>query len=206
LKNVPKDKFAWYNAISGDSIVGRSGIGLAGSVQQPKGPGNEWQVDTAMVLVKDGLSHRDFQRGKSMFIASMCGACHTMRGEGGTVGPDLTQLGSRFSYKDMLESIIEPSKTISDQFAATEFFLHDGGTVVGRLMNQDADNYYISQNPFAPQTLRPVPKKDVIRTRLSQISIMSPGLINRLNGEELKDLLAYLKAGGNKQDSIFVKK
>jgi putative heme-binding domain-containing protein len=206
LKKVPKDKFAWYNTISGDSIVARSGMGLAGTVQQPVGPGKEWQVDTAMVLVKDGLSHRDFQRGKSMFIASMCGACHTMRGEGGTVGPDLTQLGSRFSYKDMLESIIEPSKTISDQFAATEFFLHDGTSVVGRLMNQDADNYYISQNPFAPQTLRPVPKKDVIRTRLSQISIMSPGLINRLNGEELKDLLAYLKAGGNQQDSIFVKK
>src|ERR1700735_496400 len=141
-----------------------------------------------------------------MFIASMCSACHTMRGEGGTVGPDLTQLGSRFSYKDMLESIIEPSKTISDQFAATVFFLHDGNTVVGRLMNQDAGNYYISQNPFAPQTLRTVPKKDVIRTRLSETSIMLPGLINRLNAEELKDLLAYLKAGGNKQDSIFVKK
>jgi putative heme-binding domain-containing protein len=206
LKRVPKDKFAWYNTISGDSIVGRSGMGLAGTVQQPKGPGKEWQVDTALVLVKDGLSNRDFDRGKAMFIASMCSACHTMRGEGGTVGPDLTQLGSRFSYKDMLESIIEPSKTISDQFAATVFFLHDGGTVVGRLMNQDADNYYISQNPFAPQTLRPVPKKDVARTRLSEVSIMLPGLINRLNAEELKDLLAYLKAGGNKQDSIFVKK
>ena len=206
LKKVPKDKFAWYNTISGDSIVARSGMGLAGTVQQPVGPGKEWQVDTALVLVKDGLSNRDFNRGRAMFIASMCSACHTMRGEGGTVGPDLTQLGSRFSYKDMLESIIEPSKTISDQFAARELYLHDGTSVVGRLMNQDADNYYISQNPFAPQTLRPVPKKDVIRTRLSEVSIMPPGLINRFNDEELKDLLAYLKAGGNKQDSIFVKK
>jgi hypothetical protein len=86
------------------------------------------------------------------------------------------------------------------------YYLHDGTSIVGRQMNQDADNYYISQNPFAPQTLRPVPKKDVIRTRLSEVSIMPPGLINRLNDEELKDLLAYLKAGGNKQDSIFVKK
>lgn len=206
LKRVPKDKFAWYNTISGDSIVGRSGMGLVGAIQQPVGPGNEWKVDTALVLVKDGLSYRDFQRGKSMFIASMCGACHTMRGEGGTVGPDLTQLGSRFSYKDMLESIIEPSKTISDQFAATEFFLHDGTSVVGRLMSQDAGNYYVSQNPFAPQTLRPVAKNDVVRTRLSEVSIMPPGLINSLNGQELMDLLAYLKAGGNKQDSIFAKK
>jgi hypothetical protein len=33
---------------------------------------------------------------------------------------------------------------------------------------------------------------------------MPPGLINRLNAEELKDLLAFLKAGGNNQDTIFV--
>jgi putative heme-binding domain-containing protein len=205
LKKVPKDKFAYFNTISGDTIIGRSALGLAGTVQQPKGPGQDWVVDTAMVFVKNGLSHRNFDRGRAMFIASMCASCHTMRGEGGTVGPDLTQLGSRFSYRDMLEAIIEPSKTISDQFAATVFFLHDGGSVVGRLMNQDADNYYVSQNPFAPQTLKTVPKKDVARTRLSETSIMPPGLINRLSGEELNDLLAYLKAGGNKQDSIFAK-
>jgi putative heme-binding domain-containing protein len=205
LKKVSKDKFAYFNIISGDTIIGHSALGLAGTVQQPKGPGKDWVVDTAMVFVKNGLSHRNFDRGRGMFIASMCASCHTMRGEGGTVGPDLTQLGSRFSYRDMLEAIIEPSKTISDQFAATVFFLHDGGSVVGRLMNQDADNYYVSQNPFAPQTLKTVPKKDVARTRLSETSIMPPGLINRLSGEELDDLLAYLKAGGNKQDSIFAK-
>jgi putative heme-binding domain-containing protein len=206
LKKIPKNKFAYFNTISGDTIVGRSGVGLAGTVQQPKGPGKEWELDTALVLVKDGLSNRNFKRGKAMFVASMCQSCHTMRGEGGVVGPDLTQLGSRFSYRDMLESIIDPSKTISDQFAATVFFLRDGSSLVGRMMNQDADNYYVSQNPFAPQTLRTVAKKDVLRTRLSETSIMLPGLINRLNGEELKDLLAYLKAGGNKQDSIFAKK
>jgi putative heme-binding domain-containing protein len=205
LKKVPKDKFSYFNTISGDTIVGRSAMGNQGAVQRPKGPGRDWEVDTALVLVKDGLSNRNFERGRSMFIASMCKSCHTMRGEGGTVGPDLTQLGSRFSYRDMLESIIDPSKTISDQFAATVFYLHDGSSIVGRLMNQDADNYYVSQNPFAPQTLRNVSKKDVVRTQLSKTSIMPPYLINSLNGEELKDLLAYLKAGGNKQDSIFAK-
>ena len=205
LKKVPKDRFAYFNTISGDTIVGRSALGLTGTVKQPKGPGRDWEVDTAMVLVKNGLSARNFDRGRAMFSATMCASCHTMRGEGGTVGPDLTQLGSRFSYRDMLESIIKPSKTISDQFAATVFFLHDGDPVVGRLMNQDAGNYYVSQNPFAPQTLKTVPKKDVVRTRLSETSIMPPGLINPLNGEELADLLAYLKAGGNKQDSIFAK-
>ena len=104
-----------------------------------------------------------------------------------------------------MNPLLNRARRSPDQFAATEFFLHDGGSVVGRLMNQDADNYYVSQNPFAPQTLKTDPKKDVARTRLSETSIMPPGLINRLSGEELDDLLAYLKAGGNKQDSIFTK-
>ncbi len=181
-------------------------MGLAANAVQPKGPGKDWEVDTALVLVKDGLHNRNYENGKAMFAASLCITCHNMRGEGGTVGPDLTQLGTRFSYKDMLVAIVDPSKTISDQFAANVFYLKDGSSVVGRLMSQDAEKYSISQNPFAPQTLRDIPKKDVIRTRLSEISVMLPGLINRLNPEELKDLLAYLKAGGNPKDSVFMAK
>jgi putative heme-binding domain-containing protein len=203
LKNVPKDKFAYFNTISGDSIVNRAYMGLGANAIQPKGPGKDWKVDTAMALVKNGLSNRSFAQGKAMFAACLCSTCHNMRGEGGTVGPDLTQLGTRFSYKDMLVAIVDPGKSISDQFAAKVFYLEDGSSVVGRLMNEDGDKYYISQNPFAPQTLRGISKKDVIRTRLSEISVMFPGLINRLNSEELKDLLAYMKAGGNPQDSIF---
>jgi putative heme-binding domain-containing protein len=203
LKNVPKDKFAYFNTLSGDSIVNRAYMGLAANAVQPKGPGKDWEVDTALALIKDGLSNRDFAQGKAMFSACLCSTCHTIHGEGGTIGPDLSQLGTRFSYKDMLVAIVDPSKSISDQFAAKVFYLKDGSSVIGRLMNEDADKYYISQNPFAPQTLREIAKKEVIRTRLSEISVMLPGLINRLNGEELKDLLAYLKAGGNPQDSIF---
>jgi putative heme-binding domain-containing protein len=206
LKHVPANRLAYFNTISGDSLVSRVGMGLTKDVMQPKGPGKDWEVDTALAVLKDGLSGRDFERGKAMFTASLCSSCHNMHGEGGVVGPDLTQVGTRFSYKDMLEAIIEPSKTVSDQYAATVFYMKDGTSVVGRLMNQDADKYYISQNPFAPQTLREIQKKEVARTRLSETSVMLPGLINRLNPEELKDLLAYLKSGGNPKDTIFLSK
>jgi putative heme-binding domain-containing protein len=206
LKNVPADRLTYFNTISGDSIVTRSQMGLAANAVKPKGPGRDWEVDTALALLKDGMGARNFDQGKAMFASCLCITCHTMRGEGGTVGPDLTQLGSRFSYKDMMEAIVDPSKTISDQFAATVFYLKDGSSVVGRLMNQDADKYYISQNPFSPQTLREIAKKEVIRTRLSEVSVMLPGLINRLNADELKDLLAFMKAGGNPKDSIYLAK
>ena len=204
LKNVPKSMFALYNKMSGDSLVESSGIYVVGNVQQPKGPGRYWKLDEAVKVSDSAMTHRDFEKGKAMFAASLCISCHTMKGEGGTAGPDLTQLGTRFSYKDMLESIIDPSKTISDQFGATVFYLKEGGSVIGRIISQDNDKYVISQNPFAPQMTKEILKKDVVRTMISEVSPMLPNLIERLNPDELRDLLAYLKSGGNKQDSIFL--
>ena len=169
---------------------------------RPKGPGRDWTVSEADSAVQD-LSGRDFDQGRAMFKASLCSSCHTIGGEGGSVGPDLTQLGTRFSSKDILESIIDPSKVISDQYAATNFLLKNGSTVTGRLIREDNDKYYVSQNPFAAQILREIPKKDVASTKLSDVSIMLPGLINRLNPEELRDLMAYLMSGGDKNNKAF---
>ncbi len=205
LGNVPRARFAYFNTISGDSLLTPGGIYVADGVQQPVGPGKRWKLEEAAAVADSGITNRNFEKGKAMFNATLCSSCHTMNGEGGVSGPDLTQLGTRFSYKDMLESIIDPSKTISDQYGATVFYLRQGGSVLGRLISEDDDKYIISQNPFAPQTTRELLKKEVLRTRVSEVSPMLPGMINRLNAEELKDLLAYLKSGGNKQDSIFSK-
>jgi len=203
LKNVPAERFAWFNTLSGDSIVGLSARNLEVGMKQPVGPGRRWKIEEAVAMADSGISHRNFENGKAMYAAALCSSCHSIKGEGGVAGPDLTQLGTRFSYKDMLEAIIEPNKTISDQYGATVFYLKAGGSLVGRMISQDDNKYIISQNPFDPSTTREIPKKDVSRTRVSEVSPMLPGMINRLNPEELKDLLAYLKSGGNASDTIF---
>lgn len=206
LANVPKNQFAYFNTMSGDSIVELSGSDLAKDAIRPKGPGRDWTLEEATKVADSGISHRDFATGKGLFAASLCSSCHNMRGEGGVAGPDLTQLGTRFSYKDMLEAMIDPNKTISDQYGATVFSLKKGGSVTGRVISQDDDKYVISQNPFAPQVTRDIKKSEVSGTRVSDVSPMLGGMINSLNPEELKDLLAFLKAGGNPQDTIFAAK
>jgi putative heme-binding domain-containing protein len=140
-----------------------------------------------------------------MFIATTCNQCHAMGGAGGNVGPDLTNLGKRFSMKDMLESIIDPSKTISDQYAATQFTLANGSSIIGRLTDQDNVSFSVSRNPYSPDQVEVIKKKDVVAMRYSPISSMLPGLINSLNEEELKDLMAYLMTGGNAKDPVFKK-
>ena len=203
LENVPKESFANLNKLSGDSLVNLARKGLDIGPIRPKGPGRNWKVEEALAIVDSAIGTRNFEQGKAMFAASLCRTCHQVRGEGGVAGPDLTQLGTRFSNKDMLEAIISPSKTISDQYGSTVFFLKTGGSVLGRLIRQDNEKYYISQNPFDTQTIKAILKKNVVRTRVSEISPMLPGMINGLNPDELKDLMAYLTSGGNPNHPIY---
>jgi len=202
LNNVPEDKREHYREVSGEALLTEEGNDLA-DAPEAKGPGRRWKLEEAVPLVEAGLSNRNFEQGKLMFEAGRCNLCHMMRGEGGAIGPDLTQLGTRFSSKDMLESIIEPNKTVSDQYAATVFTMKDGSSILGRLISENDNTYTVSQNPFAPETLREIPKQDVANTKYSYISTMYPGLINGMNEEELKDLIAYLMAGGNDQHEIY---
>ena len=126
-----------------------------------------------------------------------------MKGEGGAIGPDLSQLGTRFSAKDILVATIDPSATISDQYQSTVLELKAGGSILGKINDEDAKNYYISQNPFAPNDIKTVSKSTVALKKNGAVSIMMPGLINRLNEEELKDLMAYLISGGNANHAVY---
>jgi putative heme-binding domain-containing protein len=188
--------------MSADSFYSNVRPFVASTGPQPKGPGRDWKVEEALAVVEKGLTNRNFENGRNMYNASVCSSCHAMRGEGGQIGPDLTQLGTRFTAKDMLEAIIEPNKSISDQYAATTIQLKNGKSVVGRVVKEDEEKYYVMQNPFAPQALREIPKSDVVKTQLSDVSIMLPGMINRLNEEELRDLMAFLMAGGSEEKKI----
>ena len=205
LKNVSPDKLAYYGKMSGDSLVNQKGTRLAENVVYPKGPGRNWEVDTALKILDEDTKARNFKRGEELFIAVKCASCHTMKGEGGSIGPDLTQLGTRFSKRDMLEAIIQPSKVISDQYESKVFNLKDGSSVLGRLMSEDDNSYIISQNPYAPQVTKTIPKKDVKDIKRSEVSIMPPGTLNTMSADEVRDIMAYLMAGGNENSPIYKK-
>lgn len=205
LKNVPEGKTAYYDKLSGGELLTKNGNDIA-KITYPKGPGRQWKLETALPLIEAGLTNRNFENGKNMYEAITCNRCHSMRGDGGSIGPDLTQLGTRFSAKDMLEAIIDPNKSVSDQYAATHFTLKNGQTVVGRLTNEDANTFFVSQNPYEPETVIKLAKKSVASHKYSPVSIMFGNLINSLNEDELKDLMAYLMAGGNETNPIFAPK
>jgi putative heme-binding domain-containing protein len=149
------------------------------------------------------MKGRNFENGRKMFGAAACFACHRFGNEGGAMGPDLTSVGGRFGVRDILESIIEPSKEVSDQYAPVVITLTDGRTVTGRIVNLGGDSYRVNTNMFDPDELESVDAKKVKSIEPSKVSMMPEGLVNMLKQDEILDLLAYLVSGGDPKHAAF---
>ena len=142
---------------------------------------------------------RNFESGKQMFAAASCVVCHQMGDEGLAVGPDLTEVASRFNRRDILDSILEPSRVISDTYETIVVTTTKGTTVAGRLALADyrLPVLRLAVNPLDPDEVVEIPKSDIASYSESEISPMPKGLLDRLQKDEILDLLAYLEAGGN---------
>jgi putative heme-binding domain-containing protein len=123
----------------------------------------------------------------------VCAACHRFGGIGSDVGPDLTTITSRFKRRDVLESILWPSKVISDQYKSEMFELKDGSVVSGVMVRESAAAVFVrtAANPEKPV---PVPKAQIANRAESAVSLMPPGLLDAYSQEEIANLLAFMMA------------
>lgn len=166
----------------------------------------EWSLeDLAQDLDAGVSSGRDFERGRSLFGVAQCFACHRFATEGGAVGPDLTGVAGRFTPRDLLESILSPSKTISDQYQAVTIATTDGKVVTGRIVNLSNDNLMVMTNMLDPGKLDTIKRGNVEEMQPSSVSMMPNGLLNTLQKEEILDLMAYLLSGGDRSSPRFAK-
>ena len=165
----------------------------------------KWEMPELVAAIEGGLTGRDFARGRKMFGAANCFACHRFDNQGGSVGPDLTILSGRFSPRDILESIVEPSKQISDQYGSVQIITQDGKVVVGRIVNLAGDSYQVQTNMLDPGALVGVDRKQIEEMLPSKVSMMPAGLLDTLDREEILDLLAYLLSRGNPEHPMFRK-
>jgi putative heme-binding domain-containing protein len=132
-----------------------------------------------------------------MFKASLCISCHSVGGKGGASGPELTQVRTRFSLDNLVEAIINPSSVVSDRYRNTKYRLKNGNTVIGRLIDETETQMEISTNAFTPSVTTKFRKNQLLSQEEVMLSPMPPALVNRLNDQEVADLIAYLMSGGN---------
>jgi putative heme-binding domain-containing protein len=164
-----------------------------------------WTLDELVPIVEKGLVKRDYDRGRSLFGETGCFGCHRFSNEGGAAGHDLTGLGGRFSTRDLLEKITNPSKSISDQYAAVKIETTDGKTVVGRIVNLHNDNLSIQTDMRDPNALVNVDRKKIETMEQSKVSMMPTGLLDVLKEDEILDLIAYLLSRGDRKNAMFQK-
>lgn len=164
---------------------------------KPLGPGKVWDLGEVIALADKGLSGRNFDNGKKMFAAAKCLSCHRFDGNGGSTGPDLSNVAGRFSNKDLVEAIIHPSKVISDQYRAMNIVTVNGKVLAGRVTSETEKEVTVLTDPVDATKLVTLAKDDIDEMLPSKQSLMPEKLLNTLNKEEVLDLLAFLKSRGN---------
>jgi putative heme-binding domain-containing protein len=169
------------------------------------GPGREWKTEELAKFAEPKLKGRDFKNGQKMYAAAKCVVCHRFDGDGGSTGPDLSQLAGRFSLKDLCESIVEPSKVISDQYKASNVTTKQGKTYLGRIVSETKDTIILLTDPEDSTKVVEIKKNDIDTSEPSPVSIMPDGLLKTLNENEVLDLLAYLLSRGDPNHPMFKK-
>jgi putative heme-binding domain-containing protein len=181
---------------------------ITGAPVTPKPPAvarqfvKEWKVDDLLSDLEKVSNGRNFEKGKQAFNDAQCIACHRFGSDGGAVGPELTAASSKYTRRDILESIIDPSKVVSEQYQNVAITLKNGDDVTGRVIEEDNRRIVVITDPLK-QTQRELRKSEIQERRPSKLSPMPEGLVSVLTKEEILDLLAYIESGGKPTAAAF---
>src|SRR5207247_3963261 len=112
---------------------------------------------------------RSFESGQASFRQTGCVQCHRFAGDGGSVGPDLSGVGRRLSARDLLESILLPSKVIAEGYGTIEIETASGKIIMGRI-EREYDRSIVVRPLSALEEAVSIGKTDIRRRSLSGIS------------------------------------
>lgn len=163
---------------------------------------HNWQMEDFEALLPRAGTGRSFENGRKAYEATQCAKCHRFKGEGGDTGPDVTGVGNRFDARYLLEALVQPSKVVSDQYRNYIIQTSDGENITGRILSEDDQKVVVRTDPFA-RTPVEVPKNKIEAREASPVSEMPQGLVNVLTQEEILDLIAYMRSGGDPSDKAF---
>lgn len=159
-------------------------------------PTPRWQWNDLLPALEGAGHGRSAARGREAYSKALCSNCHRLGGAGGFVGPDLTGAGARFGRRDLLETMLTPSKDISSQYQDEEFRLKDGSVLVGRVVLEDRTSVHLECNPLGP-TRATLYKGNIAARAPSRVSPMPERLLDALELDEILDLLAWVESGGD---------
>jgi len=135
------------------------------------------------------------ENGRKLMAASakneaQCLKCHTIRGVGGAVGPDLSMIGKKAAGREnLLESLLNPSKAIADQYIQWQIETKNGLQFVGLLIEESPDSILLRD---ANAKDHRIAKKDIESRTKSQASIMPDNIVAAFTEDEMLDVVEYM--------------
>jgi putative heme-binding domain-containing protein len=160
----------------------------------------DWATDEFAQNLSEMSQGRQHETGARLYKELGCAQCHRFGDSGGGAGPDLTNVRQKRTPQDLLESILEPSKHIAPEFAATVVVTSDGQSFQGRISRED-DQTLVLHTADALAAPVTVLKRDIDERYLSTTSTMPDGLLDTLQKSEILDLLAYIIADANPEQA-----
>ncbi|HVS34508.1 MAG TPA: c-type cytochrome, partial [Gemmataceae bacterium] len=139
------------------------------------------------------LNDGDADKGRIAFFSgrTACSACHTVNGQGGRVGPELSKIGSIRAPADLLESIVYPSATIVRGYETYIVQTKDGRSFTGLLAHETADAVFLKT---ADRNEVRLARADIDSVAPGKQSLMPQGLEGKMSRDELRDLIAFLRS------------
>ena len=130
-------------------------------------------------------------RGRQVFFdaKAQCSKCHRIGNQGERIGPELTGIGNRFSRIHIVESILEPSRTVTPAFQTLAVRLVDGRTASGIRVSETDKSLTLADQKGQKLTFA---KEDIEAQKTEPKSTMPDGLAQQLTVEQFRDLVAFL--------------
>jgi putative heme-binding domain-containing protein len=127
--------------------------------------------------------------GEKVFRTMGCMVCHSVKREGGTLGPDLTDVGRRRGLKFLAESLAKPEAEVPIAYRAVEIVLKSGATVTGIRLNRDDLSIQIRD---AGDNLRSFLMENVKEIHYDKPSLMPS--YAALDPKDFTNVIAYLNS------------
>lgn len=135
----------------------------------------------------------DAGRGRTLFAdlkRFACAHCHRVHGQGGEVGPDLSDIAGKLDRRVLIESVLEPSRQLVEGYRMTTIALSSGRILSGIVKDESARQIALA-GPDGHRVL--VAKAEIEERRTSTVSLMPEALNSQMTREEFADLIAYLE-------------
>jgi putative heme-binding domain-containing protein len=145
-------------------------------------------------LAAEVAASGDPARGERVFRnrANNCQKCHAIAGAGGSVGPDLVSLGGSAPVDYILESLLEPSKKIKENYHSL-VVQDDSGQIITGIKLRETPTDLILRDAEDREISIPL---GTIENRKDGASLMPSGAVEPLTHRELIDLARFLSELG----------